>query len=300
MSNESRRTATSEILDVDSYALRDGGRAFFLTVKEEVVTLQEAVTGIDLSDALAVGGSRKTRLGSEPLEPLWLKGGPRPLVAREGDLLLELELGAVLNPGLFLDQRRNRAVLREKLQSTISALGGRPLRLLNLFCYTGAFSLAVARECVDAGAAVELINVDLSKRYLSWLKRNVALNFPGTDAVVSREFPQDARKFLETEVRKRPASYDAIVIDPPTFSRGPTPFRVENELPGMVTTAIKLLRGAPGDLLFVSCNDSRWLTSAFEATLSEAAPGFRLTPGSYSLEEFGPDYLLKSAFLTRA
>jgi 23S rRNA (cytosine1962-C5)-methyltransferase len=89
---------------------------------------------------------------------------------------------------------------------------GRPLRILNLFAYTGIVSLLLAR------AGAEVVHVDASKKAIGWARENQALSDLGNAKV--RWIMDDATKFVEREVR-RGSRYDGIILDPPKFGRGP-------------------------------------------------------------------------------
>jgi len=116
----------------------------------------------------------------------------------EGGLKFLVNLHDYLDTGLFLDHRPLRAKVRELAKGK---------RFLNLFCYTGAFSVYAA-----AGGAVETTSVDLSQTYLEWAARNLALN--GFDLVRNKLVRDDAMSYL----RNHSAMYDLIFVDPPTFS----------------------------------------------------------------------------------
>ena len=120
-------------------------------------------------------------------------------VVNENGLQFVINLSDYLDTGLFLDHRITRALIREIAKDK---------KVLNLFCYTGSFSVYAA-----AGEAREVQSVDLSKTYLQWAERNVALNFP--DYKGHTIVHADVMQFL-TGVS--PESYDIIVMDPPTFS----------------------------------------------------------------------------------
>ena len=110
--------------------------------------------------------------------------------------------------GVFPEQLPHWEWLRGLLQRR----SGEPLRVLNLFAYTGAASL------IAAGAGAEVTHVDASKRAIAWAKQNQAVS-KLEDAPI-RWILDDARKFAAREVR-RGKSYDAILVDPPKFGRGP-------------------------------------------------------------------------------
>jgi 23S rRNA (cytosine1962-C5)-methyltransferase len=119
---------------------------------------------------------------------------------KEAGLSFRVNLTDYLDTGLFLDHRITRGMVRQE------AVGK---RVLNLFCYTGSFSVYAA-----AGGAVQVDSVDLSKTYLNWAEANMALNGP-VDAVTRRFIHADVKQWLD-EVP--PGGYDLVIMDPPTFS----------------------------------------------------------------------------------
>ena len=121
------------------------------------------------------------------------------LVVTESGLKFIVNLTDYLDTGLFLDHRITRQMVLELASKK---------RVLNLFCYTGSFSVYAL-----AGGAVAVDSVDLSKTYLHWAERNTDLNFPNH---TNRSFiAADVLQFLKTGI---PESYDLIIMDPPTFS----------------------------------------------------------------------------------
>jgi len=122
-------------------------------------------------------------------------------VVQEGDLCFEVNLSAYQDTGLFLDHR----LLRSKVRH--SPLTG--LRVLNLFCYTGSFSVAAAR----AGASVT--SLDLSNTYLSWAQRNFELN--SLDLQPHSFVRADVLQWLPGAIAAG-EKYHLIICDPPTFS----------------------------------------------------------------------------------
>jgi 23S rRNA (cytosine1962-C5)-methyltransferase len=109
--------------------------------------------------------------------------------------------------GLFPEQAVNwdlcAALIRE---------AARPMRVLNLFAYTGGATLA----CLEAGA--EVCHVDAAKGMVSWARENAALS--GLSERPVRWIVDDCRKFIERELR-RGSRYDGIIMDPPSYGRGP-------------------------------------------------------------------------------
>ncbi|MGC4028433.1 MAG: bifunctional 23S rRNA (guanine(2069)-N(7))-methyltransferase RlmK/23S rRNA (guanine(2445)-N(2))-methyltransferase RlmL [Steroidobacteraceae bacterium] len=120
-------------------------------------------------------------------------------VVEEDGLQLQINLDDYLDTGLFLDHRLTRARLRAAAQ-------GR--RFLNLFCYTGVATVHAA-----AGGACSSLSVDLSRTYLDWAGRNLALN--GFSADTHRLLQADCLTWLAGPSQE---SFDLIFLDPPTFS----------------------------------------------------------------------------------
>jgi 23S rRNA (cytosine1962-C5)-methyltransferase len=123
---------------------------------------------------------------------------------------------------------------------------GRPPKVLNLFAYSGGSTLAAAK----AGAAV--CHLDASKGMVAWARENASLN--ELDKAPIRWIIDDVKKFLSREIR-RGASYDAIILDPPTFGRGAKGelFKIEEDLIPLLQACNQLLSDDP---LFVilSCH----------------------------------------------
>jgi 23S rRNA (cytosine1962-C5)-methyltransferase len=110
--------------------------------------------------------------------------------------------------GIFPEQLPHWQWMRNRLASP----GTPPVRVLNLFAYTGAASLIAAR------AGAEVTHVDASKKAIAWAKENQAASGLGKAPI--RWILEDARKFVAREVR-RGKTYHVILIDPPKFGRGP-------------------------------------------------------------------------------
>ena len=111
-----------------------------------------------------------------------------------------VNLSDYLDTGLFLDHRITRQIVKEISNEK---------RVLNLFSYTGSFSVYAA-----AGNASKVTTVDLSKTYINWAKRNMQYN-KLFDAKKHEFIQDDVLQYLNTIP---PASYDIIILDPPTFS----------------------------------------------------------------------------------
>ncbi|MBK9793830.1 MAG: class I SAM-dependent methyltransferase [Sphingobacteriales bacterium] len=129
-----------------------------------------------------------------------LKQEKKELIVDENGLSFIVNLSDYLDTGLFLDHRLTRKMVKEMSDGK---------RVLNLFAYTGSFSVYAA-----SGNAQKVTTVDLSKTYINWAKRNLTYNKLYDDT--KHEFIQeDVLQYLKTIPL---ASYDLIILDPPTFS----------------------------------------------------------------------------------
>lgn len=161
-------------------------------------------------------------------------------VVQEAGLKFIVNLSDYLDTGLFLDHRMTRQMVKEEAKGK---------RVLNLFCYTGSFSVYAA-----AGGAAEVVSVDLSKTYLAWAEKNMQLNFP--EYSNHRVVHADVLQYLK-EVPLD--SFDLIVMDPPTFSNSK---RMENVLDiqrdhvALINDCLKVL--APGGVLYFSTNFTKF------------------------------------------
>ena len=139
----------------------------------------------------------------------WIKSDvPEAWQIREGNLTFNVKLMNFKHTGIFPEQAANWAFIDEAVRHA-----GRSIRVLNLFAYTGAASLAAAA----AGASV--CHVDAAKGMVAWAKENAAAS--GLADKPIRWIVDDCRKFVEKEIR-RGKTYDAIIMDPPSYGRGPT------------------------------------------------------------------------------
>jgi 23S rRNA (cytosine1962-C5)-methyltransferase len=161
--------------------------------------------------------------------------GSRRLEVLEGGLRFEVDLGSYLDSGLFLDQRGTRALVRER---------ARGRRVLNLFCYTGSFSVYAA-----AGQAASVTSVDLSTSYLDWLQRNLDLN--GLASPKHERVRADALQWLSAAATAG-RRFDLIVLDPPSHSgskRMEKGFEIQRDHPRLLSQTLELL-SPEGTLIF--------------------------------------------------
>ena len=152
--------------------------------------------------------------------------------------------------GLFPEQAANW----NWMDGLIRHSGRKDLRVLNLFGYTGGATLA----CAAAGAHVT--HVDAAKGMVQWAKENRELN--GLPETSFRWIVEDALRFVQREIR-RGSRYDGILMDPPSYGRGPggEVWKLENELYGLIETSAQVLSEEP---LFFLINS---YTTGFQASV---------------------------------
>lgn len=160
----------------------------------------------------------------------------------------------------FPEQAANWAWLNERIRSA-----GRPMRILNLFGYTGVASLV----CAAAGAQVT--HVDASKKAIGWARDNAALS-QMTEAPI-RWICEDARKYVQREVR-RGSRYDGIILDPPKYGRGPTGevWRLFEDLPALLSGCVELL-GEDASFLLLNAYAERISGLSLSGLMRQAMPG---------------------------
>lgn len=144
--------------------------------------------------------------------------------------------------GLFPEQAENWEWLRKQVRGCFSE----PVRVLNLFAYTGGSTLC----CAEAGA--EVTHVDASKGIVSWARDNAALN--GLDRAPVRWIVDDVLKFTRRENR-RGSTYQGIILDPPSFGRGSKGevWKIETHLLELLSDCRSLLADGPAFIL-LSCH----------------------------------------------
>lgn len=156
-----------------------------------------------------------------------------------GDLTLKVSPTGFKHTGIFPEQAVNWDLYRSLIQKA-----GRPIKVLNLFGYTGGASLA----CAAAGASV--CHVDASKGMVAWARENAALS--GLADRPIRWIVDDCGKFVAREAR-RGSTYDAIIMDPPSYGRGPGGeiWKLEDSIYELLMACCGILSETP---LFVAVN----------------------------------------------
>ncbi len=167
------------------------------------------------------------------------KPAPRRLEVHENDLAFLVSMEEGLNTGLFLDQRENR-------RSLMPRLAGKSF--LNLFAYTGAFSVAAA-----AAGAAQVTSVDVSQGYTDWNRENFGIN--SLDTRKHRFIVGDCIAKLG-EMKAGKEQYDVILMDPPSFSTtGKGRFTTKGGTSDLLAASLPLLQ--EGGLLVCSSNHQK-------------------------------------------
>jgi len=198
---------------------------------------------------LRVFGKYLPRHASERGGPALLRGDPAGALeteVSEAGLRYGLDFAAGYSAGFFIDQRANRARLRQ----------GHPKRLLNAFAYTCSFSVVAAR------AGAETVSVDLSRRSLMRGEENFRRN--GLDPAGEHRFMADDVLAVLPRLARRGEKFDAIILDPPTFSRNQSgvAFQVRRDFDRLVELAIEV--AAPGAKILLSVNHSEMRAADLE------------------------------------
>lgn len=165
-----------------------------------------------------VGWVRETEFfGEKP--PAWFE-------VTENGLKFRVTLTEKQHTGLFLDQRDNRAWVKESSRDKVVA---------NLFSYTCSFSVAAA-----VGGAKNIHSVDISKPFLDWGRENFAQNHVATTGHFF--FADDVRDWLDRRIKNigkgKDPKFDIVICDPPTFAQG---FKIEKEWPNLCSGIAKIL-----------------------------------------------------------
>ncbi len=217
---------------------------------EAMAVSAASVLGIDLSHIIKKSRGHKSHKEDDQQyqkndSQITVEG----LVQEQGQLF-RLDLTSYLDTGLFFDHRPLRACVRENCSKK---------RVLNLFCYTGSFSVYTAQ-----GNASYVESVDLSNTYLSWAKDNMKLN-GFTDKKKYLFTRADCQVFLQEKAvaakggKLTPEDlYDLIILDPPTFSNSKATsdvLDINRDWPQLVKDCLNIL--APSGKLYFSTNSER-------------------------------------------
>ena len=207
------------------------------------------VIGIDASHIVNKSRGHKSHKDDQQYQKNEALQEVSGLVQEQGQLF-RLNLTSYLDTGLFFDHRPLRALVRDTSSKK---------RVLNLFCYTGSFSVYAAQ-----GNAAFVESVDLSNTYLTWAKDNMKLN--GFTDKKHYEFTKaDCMRFLQEKAVSAKGGklspdelYDLIILDPPTFSNSKSTadvLDINRDWPQLVKDCLNIL--SPGGKLYFSTNSER-------------------------------------------
>lgn len=162
---------------------------------------------------------------------------PKAWIISYGGLNLELRPTSFKHVGLFPEQQEHWIWLAEKLNHAKKKREA-PLKVLNLFAYTGAATLSAAQT------GAEVVHLDSSKVAIEWARKNAELS--GLSAAPIRWIEDDVLKFLRKEL-KRGNKYDAIIMDPPAFGHGSGSalWKIERDFYELIELAFQVLSEKP-------------------------------------------------------
>jgi 23S rRNA (cytosine1962-C5)-methyltransferase len=178
---------------------------------------------------------------------------PKQALAIENKLKFQIRNDQGLSSGIFTDQRYNRLWAKNHSEDK---------KVLNLYSYTGAFSVASL-----AGKAKEVFQVDVSQTYLDWTNEHLKANSSPQDRLKS--YKSDCMDFLRFGVKKG-FKYDLVFCDPPVFGRSKSgTFKFESDFPELIRLCADSL--SPSGLLFFSTNFESWEKSKLDESVKEVA-----------------------------
>jgi 23S rRNA (cytosine1962-C5)-methyltransferase len=172
------------------------------------------------------GGDRGEWRGVDELPVDW--------VVAHGPVRFELKLTEFGHVGLFPEQAENWDWIAEQVYGAAQVRGAaRPVKVLNLFAYTGGSTLAAA------AAGAEVVHVDAAENTVAWARRNA--QHSGLAGAPIRWIAEDAVKFVRREL-KRGNRYDAVILDPPSYGHGPRGevWRLAEDLPALLSDCAEL------------------------------------------------------------
>ena len=212
------------------------------------------------------------RFQTDELELISLVSGeeaPRPLIIKENDINFAVYLGESWMTGIFLDQREVRRFIRTQANETMS--------VLNVFSYTGAFSVAAAM-----GASPRTVSVDVANRSLELTSEQFEVN--GFDFAQSAHEVRvmDVFNYIDYALKNH-ITYDLVISDPPSFARTKkVVFRVEKDYPKLAEQLFKLTN--PNGLTILSTNNSKYRLEDFQQDMIDVTQ--KLEGTYYLIQKF--------------
>jgi len=213
--------------------------------------------GVALSDPAAWKKAEAEYVRREPEGGNWRSKHEMPLSwsINYGKLQFELKLTDFGHVGIFPEQAGNWDWIAKQVKAA-----GEPLKVLNLFAYTGGATMAAA------AAGAEVVHVDAAQNTVLWARRNTEASGLGDSSI--RWITEDAAKFVQREL-KRKNTYHGVVLDPPTYGHGPKGevWKIQEHLPPLLEMCAELTKG---DRRFVllSCHATRFIPADLEKMLA--------------------------------
>ncbi|MDO4501260.1 MAG: class I SAM-dependent methyltransferase [Erysipelotrichaceae bacterium] len=215
---------------------------------------------------------------------------PNSWTVNYNDLTFKVSPTNFKHTGIFPEQAANWDFISEKLKTKPGA------KVLNLFAYSG-----VATTVASAAGAEEVVHVDASKGMVEWAKENRDLSHL-TDSKI-RYIVEDCLKFMRREVR-RGRKYDGIIMDPPSYGRGPNNelFKFEEQINPLIEEAVNLLSDDPL-FLIINTYTTGYSSTTIANVLNRHIEKANLK-GHVEADELGihikdTDYFLPCGFTTR-
>ena len=245
----------------DAYQLIDFGRGRRL---EQFGRLRldrpcPAAEGVSVADPSAWASADVRFERTTATEGRWVAAGELPdrWAIGHGPIVLELKRTEFGHLGVFPEQAAHWDWIVAQVRAA-----PQPLKVLNLFAYTGGSTIAAA------GAGAEVVHVDAARNVVAWARRNAELS--GVASARVRWIAEDAMKFVRREL-KRQNRYDAVILDPPSFGRGPHGeiWRLSKHLPWLLSLCVQLTAGRCRFLL-VTCHTPGFTADRLRRMVLEA------------------------------
>lgn len=189
------------------------------------------------------------------------KGGiPESWTIRHGTLRFDLRPTPFGHIGVFPEQAENWEWIESQVRRS-----NRPLKVLNLFAYTGGSTMAAA------AAGAEVAHIDAAGNVVAWARRNATLS--GLEGAPIRWITEDAMRFVRREVR-RGNQYDAVILDPPSYGHGPKgeSWKIDRHLMPLLSLCGELTATRRAFLL-LTCHTPSWGPAELEACLADGVFG---------------------------
>ena len=215
-------------------------------------------------------------------------GIPKEWIIEMGNLKFFIKPTAFKHTGLFPEHEPNWQWISDKVKKA-----GRPIKILNLFSYTGGATLA------GLSAGAEVTHIDGSKSAITWARQNAEAS--KLDDKKVHWIEEDARKFVQREI-KRGNKYDAIIMDPPAFGHGANNevWKIEEDFTKLLEACGQILSVNP---LFIIVNgySAGYSAIAYENCLKEITKnlGGEIEIGELTIEESGSGRLLPAGIFAR-